>query len=314
MAILNILSQLDLTSADLQLIVAAGEDQDGVAICQRAGLTDDVADTFRGLAHDVIQGVLKAVESGDVQIKDYDASVASMEREIEQLDASEYEHVQLQLKRLDDVADLPIFDADGGFVSRLRFYSVTLRADGHTPVHLIRQLSPKSELERSRWFGLFFSDGTYNRVTEKTFLFDENIDCVACGNEILILKKHPFHQVFKFYDLIRERGTASLAAVANLNLIANFEEFSESCEGHLQKLAKLNSIVRKGYLPSVTLEKVEHVIDKLGLDVQVTNIDGQERLQFDASDRWALLKLLDDDYYQSEMTGRKYEANSKRDL
>lgn len=314
MAILDTLSQLDLAIADLQLIVAAGNDQYGIAICQRAGLTNDVADTFRRLANDVIQGIVQPVASGDVQIKDYDASVASIVREIERLDASEYVQVQSQLERLDDVANLPIFNAEEGFVSHLRFYSVTLRTDGIAPIHFIRQLSPKSELERSRYFGLFFSNGTYNRVTEKTFLFDENIDCIASGNEVLILKKNAFHQIFRFYDLIKAKGTESLAAVAELNIIANFTDFSDSCEGHMQKLAKLNSIVRKGYLPDVTLEKVKYVIEKLELDVQVKSVNGQEFLQFDSSDRWALLKLLDDDYYQSEMTGRKYEAHSKRDI
>ena len=314
MAILDILSGLDLAAADIQLIVAAGPYQDGSAICQRAEITDDVADTFRGVAHDVIQGIVQPVESGDVQIRDYDAAVAPLGWEIERLDATAYEQVASQLKRLNDVSALPIFNADDDFVSHLKFYSVTVRADGNPPVHFIRQFSPKSELDRSRWFGLFFNAGTYNRVTEKTFLFDENIDCVAVGSEILILKKNAFQQVFRFYDLIRVKGTESLAAVESLNMIANFAEFSASCEGHMQKLAKLNSIVRKGYLSSITLEQVKAVIEKLGLDVQITKVNGQEQLQFDSSDRWVLLKLLDDDYYQSTMTGRNYEANSKRDL
>jgi len=314
MTILETLSQLDVAAADLQLVVAAGQDQDGLAICQRAGLTADVAETFRGVAHDVIRGILEPIDAGDVQVRDYDASVASVDRELERLDTTEYERVAQQLGKLDGIADLPIFNADDGFVNHLRFYSVTLRGDGLPPVHLIRQFSPKSELDRSRWFGLFFSDGTYNRVTERTFLFDENIDCVASGSEVLILKKNAFHQVFRFYDLVRAKGTESLAAVAALNIIANFPDFSASCEGHMQKLAKLNSIVRKGYLPTVTLANVKLVIQKLGLEVQVSNVNGQEMLVFDSSDRWALLKLLDDDYYQSEMTGRKYEANSKRDL
>ena len=37
-------------------------------------------------------------------------------------------------------------------------------------------------------------------------------------------------------------------------------------------------------------------------------------LVFDSSiyRRWNILKLLDDDFVESAMTGRKYEANSKR--
>lgn len=314
MRILDSLSKLSPDTADLQLVVAADHDKDGLAICQRAGLTTDVADTFRTVAHEVIQRILQPVAAGDVRIRDYDAAVAAVERELERLDATEHERVLSQLKRLDRIEEMPLFNAEDDFLSLLRFYSITLRVNGLSPVHLIRQFSPKSELQRSRWFGLFFRDGTYNRVTERTFLFDMSIDCVASESEVLILKKNAFHQIFRFYDRVREKGVESLAAVADLNIIANFEEFSASCEGHVQKLAKLNSIVRKGYLPNVTLDKVKFVIEKLGLSVQLSLISGQEKLLFESSDRWALLKLLDDDYYQSEMTGRKYEANSKRDL
>jgi hypothetical protein len=41
--------------------------------------------------------------------------------------------------------------------------------------------------------------------------------------------------------------------------------------------------------------------------------DGRDHLKFDPdpSRRWILLKLLDDDYLNSNMTDNKYEANSK---
>ena len=35
-------------------------------------------------------------------------------------------------------------------------------------------------------------------------------------------------------------------------------------------------------------------------------------LLFDPSDKWALLRLLDDDYLKSIMTGENYEVTGKR--
>ena len=44
----------------------------------------------------------------------------------------------------------------------------------------------------------------------------------------------------------------------------------------------------------------------------VQELDGQESLVFDPSDRWAILRLLDDDYLESMMTEQLYEVTGKR--
>jgi hypothetical protein len=40
--------------------------------------------------------------------------------------------------------------------------------------------------------------------------------------------------------------------------------------------------------------------------------NGKEMLVFDPKDKWALLRLLDDDYLDSVLTGQKYEVTGKR--
>ena len=59
---------------------------------------------------------------------------------------------------------------------------------------------------------------------------------------------------------------------------------------------------------------MKKVIKKRQLNVKIVKKDGKEMLLFDSSDKWALLKLLDDDYLDSMMTGLSYEVNSKREL
>jgi hypothetical protein len=40
----------------------------------------------------------------------------------------------------------------------------------------------------------------------------------------------------------------------------------------------------------------------------------KQKILFEPSDQWAILRLLDDDYLESAMTGENYEVNSKRPL
>jgi hypothetical protein len=57
---------------------------------------------------------------------------------------------------------------------------------------------------------------------------------------------------------------------------------------------------------------LRRVIERFELNVVIQELDGQESLVFDPSDRWAILRLLDDDYLESMMTEQLYEVTGKR--
>jgi len=78
-------------------------------------------------------------------------------------------------------------------------------------------------------------------------------------------------------------------------------------------LSKLKNIAGKTYLAQITIADIKKVMKQFpNLQVRVTKKDGKELLVFDPSDKWALLRLLDDDYLNSVMTGVKYEVSGKR--
>ena len=60
------------------------------------------------------------------------------------------------------------------------------------------------------------------------------------------------------------------------------------------------------------MDDLRRTIDHYGLDIQVINEEGVEKLLYLDTDRWGLLKLLDDDYLDSVMTKGRYLVNSKK--
>ena len=48
------------------------------------------------------------------------------------------------------------------------------------------------------------------------------------------------------------------------------------------------------------------------LGIQTVTKNSKELLVFDPKNKWALLRLLDDDYLDSRLTGEKYEVTGKR--
>ena len=113
--------------------------------------------------------------------------------------------------------------------------------------------------------------------------------------------------------MVKRTARQNLRQIKSAVPIYNFEDFAKACEGHLQMMVKLNNIANKDYLGTITIADIKRVMKELPqLPVQITESNGKEMLVFDRSDKWALLRLLDDDYLKSLMTDWTYEVTGKR--
>lgn len=131
---------------------------------------------------------------------------------------------------------------------------------------------------------------------------------------MFILNKSNFKHVFRYYELLSQIAKEALEVIENTIPIANFESFKNSCLNNPYKLEKLKNIYDKAYLSQITISKIKSAISTFDLHIKIQNIDGQEKLVFENSYSWEILNLLDDDYLTSQLTGLKYEANSKRTI
>ena len=97
--------------------------------------------------------------------------------------------------------------------------------------------------------------------------------------------------------------------------IENFDRFARSCINDKIKMQKLTSIARRPYLSSLTIAEMKPAIRRHKLHIPIIDINNgqQEMLHFDTDYPWDILKLLDDDYLTSIMTGQDYEVDGKKD-
>ena len=79
-------------------------------------------------------------------------------------------------------------------------------------------------------------------------------------------------------------------------------------------MAKLNNIASKQYLKQIKMADIKKVIEEFDLKIKTIHKGRKEMLVFDPADKWAILRLLDDDYLGSVMTGQNYEVTGKREL
>lgn len=298
-------------AAEANVVVATSRRRDDPIALHRLTLTNELAEDFRDAAYSVLPD-----DEDEVILVPYDPTYRLQSHELMFLDLDEAPEIGELVALAADVSAAPHFTADETLIRQLRFYVTAVSADG-TEALFFRTYSPKKELTRSRGFAAMFDDGVFQKIEHKTFLFDNDADCFVWGDYMFIRHVSAFHRIFRYFDQLRETADKTLDEVLQHVPISNADDFRTACKGQLQMLAKLANISQKPYLPSLSIAAIEDTINTVGLDVELVEEDGDRKLVFDSStqeSRWAILKLLDDDYLQSLMTQELYEASSKIQL
>ncbi len=308
------LLRLDLDACRLAVCLASCPKDAEAPDLEYLQVTGALLDTFREVARDTLTPLGADRRAGDLLLRPYAPENKPNAEEIEHLDLAAHPLLKQQLASLAAVFTLGVFQADAAFIANLRFYAILATPPKGDPVAFLRMYTPKKELTRSRLFAAFFRDGQYDTIREPVFLFDSHLDCIARGDDLYILNKSNFQSMFRFFELVRRNAQQALAILRARLPIGNFEQFARDCEGHLVKLVKLQNIAAKPYLARITIADLRRVITHHNLKLEIHKIEGREVVIYDPADKWALLKLLDDDYLHSRLTNLDYEANGKREL
>ena len=312
--VLDRLLELDLSECEVTVCLASSSKDEVLPGFERLLLSAKVTETFRSIAAYTLAHYKKEQSDGNLVLRSYAVESKPESQEVEYMDLSTYESIVDQISQLSALADVEVFQADEKFISGLRFYVIAVQPGSGDPVYFFRLYTPKKMLGRSPFFAVVFRQGIYDRVIDPAFLFDYHIDCVSFSGTMFIFKKENFHEMFRFFEMIRRIAEETLKTIRATVPIQNFDEFARDCEGHLAKLVKLRNIAAKPYWGKITIENIKKVIEKNNLPVQITRTNAGEMLVYDPSDKWVLLKLLDDDYLWSLMTDQGYEVTSKREL
>jgi len=217
-----------------------------------------------------------------------------------------------------DLADLPLFDPGAGYASRLRLSAIRGDTDAG-PAVLYRALRPAQVIARSDKIPILRRGDRMDLVGRPTVLIDRGVDAIVVGGVVLFTNRRGFERVFGFLEELRANATLTFDAVTSTLNIDGIDEMRVAATGSPAMLGKMASIERKlreypAYRDAITMSRlVEFVRRHPHTEVEVRGRDADARLVFqsDPQHRFKILKLLDDDYLQSQLTHLDYEANSK---
>ncbi len=194
-------------------------------------------------------------------------------------------------------------------------------AAGADVARMYQGFSPDKALIHRKKILAVWTDDRYTSLEAEPLVIDRGLRLVAVGDQIVMKSAGAFELLFGPLPDLRERAVQTYTATLGKLDIAGGEQLAAACESDINMMHKLVSIERRleqpGYAEALDMPHVLEFLDKNPhIDVQIDRTGDVPQLVHDPSPqrRWALLKLLDDDFLRSDLTNINYEANSKSEV
>ncbi len=314
--------RLDSSTCTAEVCIAARNDSESLPEFRRIQLAESIKEEFRDLVAASLFEYQKQLQLHNLQVLDFDVASKPESYQIEHIDLAKkpYDNIVEQTHPLAMLHGLEAFNERPSFIGKMRFYVIILQPPQGQPIYFYRHYSPKRVLHASAPISLkriLSNTNEYEDVKTPIFLFDKNIDCIGRNTSLFVLTKGHFYYMFQILNELIESAKDTLALIQQRIPIENFNFFARACTNDKAKMQKLTSIARRPYLSSLTISEMKPAILRHNLHIPIVTVkEGQKKqevLHFDKDYPWDILKLLNDDYLTSIMTGQNYEVDAKRD-
>lgn len=218
----------------------------------------------------------------------------------------------------------PQYGRDTEFGRRNLLVLRVASVDGRELGRLYQGFSPERALAHSRRILAFWNGEQFASLDARPLVIDRSLRLFVLGSpgDTVVMKSNSaYESLFGALPDLRVQAAATFAATLGKLDIVGADALQAACESDLNMMRKLLSIQHKmeqpGYPEALDMSSVLTFLERnIHVDVEVDRTGERPALVFSSQPqhRWALLKLLDDDYLRSDLTNINYEANSKTEV
>ena len=220
------------------------------------------------------------------------------------------------------------YDRDAEFGARNLLVLRVRSVNGAELGRVYQGFSTEKALARGKRIVAFWNGERFSSLEAQPLVIDRSLRLFtfgepgsAFGPAMVMKSNNAYESLFGPLPELREQAAETFTATLGKLPIVGGDSLRAACESDLNMMRKLLSIKRRleqpGYPDAIDMPAVMAFLERNPhVDVPVETSGGSPSLVFrpQAQQRWALLKLLDDDFLRSDLTNINYEANSKTEV
>lgn len=182
-----------------------------------------------------------------------------------------------------------------------------------SPLVLFKKFSYPKIMQKSIFLSLI--NGAYDKYDNQLITIDNTCDSFLYQDNMYILNKHKFENLFNFSSAYQQQISASIDTLTSLNLMDNLNEFVDSCLNSDTLTRRFVKILQEERFEAAVkyATNIPVVIDKFDLDI---NFDSNtNKIMYDSSTNVSdILTLIRDACVIGALDDKPYIASGTKNL
>lgn len=169
-----------------------------------------------------------------------------------------------------------------------------------------------SKMDNSKSVLALFVKNTYDYFEDDVIRIDSRIDMIVIGQSILTRKINLLERSFGFEKFIRNGAKETIGVIEELGIVSGLDKFI-ALESK-SKLTNAKKLMKARRSPVLQMEKSALLdgIQKHRRYSKVFTVVEDQIVISSQKDAAAFIKMINDDYVTSELTGQEYDSSSKQ--
>ncbi len=178
-------------------------------------------------------------------------------------------------------------------------------------VWVYQHLYSMARLDKSKHIFAILTGTTYDEVSKDLMQIDSRIDVVIADGSIITRKLDLLQRQFGFESYIREGAKQTIQLIDDLGIVTGLEKFV--AYGDKEKLTNAKKLLKAKNSPVLRMEKKTLLanIEKHRRYSKMFKIEDDQILISSQKEASAFIKMINDDYVRSELTGQEYDSSTK---
>lgn len=189
-----------------------------------------------------------------------------------------------------------------------------VRITNDEPIIAFKNFSKRQLLQSDDKFRISSNNDKYSTFDDEVVTLPDSFDAIFYDDEVYIFRPKQFEKLFDYFESYRQDADEVLSEIKSSDInIRGFDEFVNSILKDRRALRRMNEIENVGLYKRLSRSDIENVISEYGLSVSVetTNSGDWEIVLPDLRYKWDVLRILNDDHLQSQLTNEKYQVYEK---
>lgn len=257
------------------------------------------------LVEELIKPFLKNEVYSAENIIAYDPTLSPDKKTIFEIDQSEIEQYALSMgNEIEDFDDSEGYDDIWAYMIKV--------SKGDQELVVVRKKFGSHILKKG--FSLWLSGGQFAKFDKSVLTLDEHVDAFLINDKFYVFQRTNFERCFLFDEKIKVQAERNVQEIISEYKLLSLEgvDIEPYLDKHsISRLRRIDmSLIQDGTMSYKNLSKF---CEEFGISIQRDDV-AKKFMPQNKKEFKFFVKLLSDDYLESGLTQRKYDAHSKERL